>query len=339
MYGGFGHLKGTIPLLLNCDNAKLPKLCFTNADNGALIALLIDAVLLKDIEVLPSIHYGVKGGYKIDILIYYIDRVTKWEKLLPKETQDLIDPKNNIKKTSDFYNFPNIPTSNPKYGASFSIQTVNMLAALTSWSIKSSVIDGGIFELVEEILDTNSCHKINRFLPDVKSSGNNCYNPNIKQKLPSCADPFNNPECNTKCSSKKSSHLEWGICMIKCSLPDTNTKDYINYQDPYIYLNKKSSNLSPKLPPSPKVSIQYKCVDNNSLGCLPTTESISPGTTNIFLNKNDCMKNCQPTRKSNNIINIPFLKKINSPIFILSIFTLLISLTALIILLVKIFRK
>ena len=77
------------------------------------------AVLLKDIEVLPSIHYGVKGGYKIDILIYYIDRVTKWEKLLPKETQDLIDPKNNIKKTSDFYNFPNIPTSNPKYGASF----------------------------------------------------------------------------------------------------------------------------------------------------------------------------------------------------------------------------
>jgi hypothetical protein len=90
-----------------------------------------ESVMFRDqYEVKKNTHYGIKGGWTVDVLWVYNERVESWENDLPVKIRRLIG-------VGSLGNFPHYRTffQNPPAVIDLSAKQVSMLAHLSCWNI------------------------------------------------------------------------------------------------------------------------------------------------------------------------------------------------------------
>lgn len=90
-----------------------------------------ETVLFRDrYKVLENPHFGIEGGWEVNVLWVYNERVPKWEQKLPAEIRGMIG-------TSSLANFPHYRTffQNPPAFIDLSAKQTQLLAHLSCWNV------------------------------------------------------------------------------------------------------------------------------------------------------------------------------------------------------------
>lgn len=135
--GVLGEINRAIPPVFGLDpespgNAVFPAEQYEPLVQGLLAAKRAgNSVIYKDrYSVLDNPLFGIKGGWEVEVLWVYNERVPAWESQLPADTGRLIGQ-------DLFENFPHYKTygQNPPAIIGLEPEQVNMLAHLSSWNI------------------------------------------------------------------------------------------------------------------------------------------------------------------------------------------------------------
>jgi hypothetical protein len=135
--GDIGQINTSIPPLFGQTprfqlNLVFPKVKYASLVQGLLAAKQAGGtVLFKDrYLVQENTHYGIEGGWEVEVLWVYNERVSAWEKELPARIRRMIG-------TGSLGNFPHYHTFFQNFPAiiDLSAKQVHMLAHLSCWNI------------------------------------------------------------------------------------------------------------------------------------------------------------------------------------------------------------
>ncbi|KAI8463374.1 MAG: hypothetical protein J3K34DRAFT_444183 [Monoraphidium minutum] len=84
-------------------------------------------------------HKGVVGGWEVDVLWVFNNRLNSWERQLPAETRDMINANREgtakgAQRKAELKNFPYVST----FDANYSPELVTLMSQLASWEIMES---------------------------------------------------------------------------------------------------------------------------------------------------------------------------------------------------------
>ncbi|MEM7294589.1 MAG: hypothetical protein AAF420_14510, partial [Pseudomonadota bacterium] len=134
--GNLGEINDSIPPLFGQKpgftlNHVFPRSQYQKLVDGLLEAKSSGTVMFRDIYRVGRVpHYGIAGGWDIEVLWVYNHRVDEWEDRLRQEVRDLIG-------SGSLGSFPHYKTffQNPPAVIDLSGKQVNMLAHLSCWNI------------------------------------------------------------------------------------------------------------------------------------------------------------------------------------------------------------
>jgi len=92
------------------------------------------AVIKETLEVLPNNYWGIKGGYKVSLILIYLEEVKDFQEQLPLETQEELAKG----AAGAFENYPIYKTTNNNSGDVLGLTTaqVNLLAAQGEYAVR-----------------------------------------------------------------------------------------------------------------------------------------------------------------------------------------------------------
>ena len=134
---GKGEINDSIPPLFGQTpdfklNHVFPKAKYQELVDKLLVAKNAGSTVMhKDrYQVRDAPHYGIKGGWEVEVLWLYNERVAEWENRLPTRVRQKIG-------TGSLGNFPHYRTflQNPPAVIDLSATQVNLLAHLSCWNI------------------------------------------------------------------------------------------------------------------------------------------------------------------------------------------------------------
>jgi hypothetical protein len=137
---GLGLINTSIPPLFGQTpgfetNRVFPSTQYQKLVQGLLAAKNAgESVMFQDrYAVMENAHYGVKGGWEVNVLWVYNERVPAWEQELPPEIRDAIG-------SGSLSNFPHYRTffQNPPAIVDLSAKQTQLLAHLSCWNVVSN---------------------------------------------------------------------------------------------------------------------------------------------------------------------------------------------------------
>lgn len=95
------------------------------------------AVVSFSEEVQPNHWYGITGGYTVEVVIFYLDKSKKFEKLLPTSTQQQLSKSRDTWLGGELNYFPHYKTIGQNFGSLIALNRaqVNLLAAQGEYSV------------------------------------------------------------------------------------------------------------------------------------------------------------------------------------------------------------
>lgn len=142
--GTSGAAPAEVLAKLNLDWVGFPEFGLNHVFSQEMYAPLVENLLQKKADGKTALHrarytvrdvphYGIEGGWEVDVLWVYNERVADWEKRLPATIRKKIG-------TGSLGNFPHYRTffQNPPKIIDLSATQVNLLANLHCWNITAA---------------------------------------------------------------------------------------------------------------------------------------------------------------------------------------------------------